>query len=47
MSVSSRLWNKFEKIFGQDKSRKLYMQYLTRNDIEFYVRDTLEKDPSY
>ena len=47
LCVSSRPWNEFEKVFGQDNSRKLYMQDLTRNDIELYVRDTLEKDPSY
>lgn len=42
--VSSRPWNEFEKAFGQDKSKKLYMQELTRGDIELYVRDTLEND---
>lgn len=42
--VSSRPWNEFEKAFGQDLSNKLYMQDLTRGDIELYVRDTLESD---
>lgn len=42
--VSSRPWNEFEKDFGQDKSKKLYMQDLTREDIELYVRDILEND---
>jgi hypothetical protein len=45
--VSSRPWNEFEKVFGQDDSKKLYMQDLTRGDIEIYVRDTLENDPGY
>ena len=45
--VSSRPWNEFEKVYGQDASRKLYMESLTRQDIASYVRDTLEKDPSY
>lgn len=47
MCISSRPWNEFEKVFGQDESKKLYIQDLTRKDIELYVRDTLEKDPSY
>lgn len=45
--VSSRPWNEFEKVYGQDASRKLYVESLTKQDIESYVRDTLEKDPSY
>jgi hypothetical protein len=42
--VSSRPWNEFEKVFGQDESKKLYMHDLTRGDIELYVRDPLEND---
>jgi hypothetical protein len=45
--VSSRPWNEFEKDFGQDKSKKLYMQDLTRGDIELYVRDILENDVGF
>ncbi|KAH8782029.1 hypothetical protein F5882DRAFT_499362 [Hyaloscypha sp. PMI_1271] len=45
--VSSRPWNEFEKNFGQDKSKKLYMQDLTRGDIELYVRDILENDVGF
>ena len=45
--VSSRPWNEFEKVYGQDASSKLYMEHLTSQDIESYVRDTLEKDLSY
>ncbi|KAH7360458.1 hypothetical protein BKA65DRAFT_421518 [Rhexocercosporidium sp. MPI-PUGE-AT-0058] len=45
--ISSRPWNEFEKVYGQDPSRKLYIENLTRKDIELYVRDTFEKDPSY
>lgn len=45
--VSSRPWNEFEKIYGQEASRKLYIENLTKQDIESYVRDTLEGDPSY
>jgi hypothetical protein len=42
--VSSRPWNEFEKVSGQDESKKLYMHDLTRGDIELYVRDPLEND---
>ena len=45
--LSSRPWNEFEKDFGQDKSKKLYMQDLTRGDIELYVRDILENDVGF
>jgi hypothetical protein len=45
--VSSRPWNEFEKAFGQDQSKKLYMQELTRADIKLYVRDTLENDTGF
>jgi hypothetical protein len=45
--VSSRPWNEFEKDFGQDRSKKLYMQDLTRGDIELYVRDILENDVGF
>jgi hypothetical protein len=45
--VSSRPWNEFEKAFDQDKSRKLYMQDLTRVDIELHIRDTLESDMEF
>jgi hypothetical protein len=45
--VSSRPWNEFEKAYGQSRSRKLYMEEFNRPDIERYVRDTLEKDPTY
>lgn len=47
MCVSSRRWNQFEKAFGQDSSRKLYIEIYTTKDIELYVRDTLEKDIDY
>jgi len=44
MCISSRPWNEFEKAFGQDQSKKLYMQDLTKKDIRLYIRDTLEED---
>lgn len=47
LCVSSRPWNEFEKVFGQDESKKLYMQDLTRMDIELYVCDVLEKDMGF
>ncbi|KAH8764057.1 hypothetical protein BGZ57DRAFT_828574 [Hyaloscypha finlandica] len=45
--VSSHPWNEFEKAYGQSRSRKLYMEEFNGPDIERYVRDTLEKDPTY
>jgi hypothetical protein len=45
--VSSRPWNEFENVFGRGDSRKIYMENLTRNDIEQYVRATFEHDPSF
>jgi hypothetical protein len=45
--LSSRPWNEFEKIYGQSRSRKLYMEEFNKPDIERYVRDTLEKDVTY
>jgi len=47
MCVSSRRWNQFEKAFGQDSLRKLYIEAFTTKDIEVYVRETLEKDSDY
>ncbi|KAL8340959.1 hypothetical protein RB601_006862 [Gaeumannomyces tritici] len=45
--ISSRPWNEFEDKFGQSGSRKLYMQDLTREDIQKYVCDTFENDVNY
>jgi NACHT domain len=42
--VSSRPWNVFEDAFGQDKDRRLYLEELTRCDIQLYVRNKLEKN---
>jgi hypothetical protein len=47
MCISSRPWNEFEKVFGQNDSQKLYMHELTANDIKLYVQDTLEKDVNF
>ncbi|KAK1756510.1 hypothetical protein QBC47DRAFT_445089 [Echria macrotheca] len=45
--ISSRPWNEFENAFGRRESRRIYMERLTRSDIENYVRDTFDGDPSY
>jgi hypothetical protein len=47
MCVSSRRWNQFETEFGQDNSRKLYIEAFTKKDIELYVRETLGRDSGY
>jgi hypothetical protein len=41
LCVSSRPWNVFEDAYGSS-DRKLYLEDLTRNDIELYVRSKLE-----
>jgi hypothetical protein len=41
--VSSRQWNVFEDAYGRDASRLLYLEDLTRGDIEDYVRSKLEE----
>jgi ABC-type Fe3+/spermidine/putrescine transport system ATPase subunit len=45
--ISSRPWNDFEDRFGNDSPWKLYMQELTRGDIQLYVEDTLGKNPIF
>ncbi|KAK0638928.1 hypothetical protein B0T16DRAFT_422130 [Cercophora newfieldiana] len=45
--VSSRPWNEFETAFGSLDTRRIYMENLTRGDIDRYVRDTFERDPSF
>lgn len=42
MCLSSRPWDIFEDAYGQDLDRKLYLQDLTRGDIDLYVRNNLE-----
>jgi hypothetical protein len=39
--LSSRPWNCFEDAFGQNLQRKLYLQDLTREDIEIYAKAKL------
>jgi hypothetical protein len=39
--LSSRPWNCFEDAFGKDLHRKLYLQDLTREDIEIYAQEKL------
>lgn len=45
--ISSRPWNEFEQAFGQDASRKLYMQEFNKGDISLYIHDELEQDSEY
>jgi hypothetical protein len=44
LCLSSRPWNAFEEAFGQDLSRKLYLQDLTRGDIQLYVERKLHQN---
>lgn len=41
LCLSSRPWNCFEDALGCETDRKLYMQDLTKNDIEIYSRNKL------
>ncbi|KAJ9614088.1 hypothetical protein H2200_002224 [Cladophialophora chaetospira] len=41
LCLSSRPWNCFEDAFGRESDRKLYLQDLTREDIEIYVKSKL------
>jgi len=45
--VSSRPWNIFELAFGQEYTKKLHVEDLTRDDIKLYVQNTLEENPLY
>lgn len=47
LCVSSRPWNEFLDAFGQDSSRHLALEKLTREDIEVYVRDSLETNSNF
>jgi hypothetical protein len=41
LCVASRPWNVFEEAYGNDMSRKLYLEDLNRKDIEHYVLSRL------
>ncbi|OKP14543.1 hypothetical protein PENSUB_13895 [Penicillium subrubescens] len=45
--VSSRPWEIFEKAFDTNTDPRLYLQELTRRDIEIYVYQTFEEDPNF
>ncbi|KAF2034828.1 hypothetical protein EK21DRAFT_107457 [Setomelanomma holmii] len=47
LCVSSRPWNEFEREFGQDGPRTLYMQDRNGPDIQNYVFKTLKTDYNY
>jgi len=44
LCLSSRPWNIFEHAFGQNPRQKLYLQDLTREDIELYVQSKLAEN---
>lgn len=45
--VSSRPWEIFKQAFDTNIDRRLYLQELTRQDIEIYVYQTFEEDPNF
>ncbi|KAF2106137.1 hypothetical protein BDV96DRAFT_626020 [Lophiotrema nucula] len=47
LCVSSRPWNEFEREFGKNGSRKLYMQDFNGADIRNYVNHTLDNDENF
>lgn len=47
LCVSSRPWNEFLDAFGQDSSRHLALENLTREDIKGYVKDSLETNSHF
>ncbi|KAF2671509.1 hypothetical protein BT63DRAFT_219596 [Microthyrium microscopicum] len=47
LCVSSRPWTIFREKFGQDQDRHLFVQDLTKGDINLYVRNTFEADSNF
>ncbi|KAF3921762.1 hypothetical protein AA313_de0200385 [Arthrobotrys entomopaga] len=47
LCVSSRPWNDFESVFGQNQGGKIYMQDLNHTDIATYVSETLESKEEF
>ncbi|KAF2795864.1 hypothetical protein K505DRAFT_373641 [Melanomma pulvis-pyrius CBS 109.77] len=45
--VSSRPWNVFQETFGQNHDCRLFLEELTKPDIELFVRDTLESNSHF
>lgn len=47
LCLSSRPWNCFEDVLGKDVDRKLYLQDLTRHDIEIYSKTKLKRPSNW
>ena len=47
LCISSRPWNEFIDAFGRPSDPQLALEDLTREDIEVYVRDTLEENSRF
>ncbi|KAJ4348798.1 uncharacterized protein N0V89_010176 [Didymosphaeria variabile] len=45
--VASRPWPIFQKSFGCNETRRLYVQNLTKTDIALYVQDRLAANPTF
>jgi hypothetical protein len=45
--VASRPWTAFENVFGADPDRMLKVQDLTRDDMNRFIRNTLEENPRF
>jgi hypothetical protein len=45
--VASRPWTPFKNVFGRSEQHLLTLETLTRDDMEVYVRDLLQKDDKF
>lgn len=45
--VASRPWTAFENVFGTDPQRMLKVQDLTRDDMDRFVKNTLQENPRF
>lgn len=45
--VASRPWTAFESVFGVESKRMLKVQDLTRDDMDRFVKNTLEENPRF
>jgi hypothetical protein len=47
LCVASRSWIPFRNVFGQSEQHLLTLETLTRDDMDIYVRDLLQKDDKF
>jgi hypothetical protein len=47
LCVASRSWIPFRNVFGRSEQHRLTLETLTRDDMDIYVRDLLQKDERF